>query len=132
MRVSRRRVQFASPVGQVAKRAVFLLGAAWVASCMSTGVTTVKAAPSRAWDCHLDFYPDPSAVHRKYEDLCLIDANTGSAGWGNNSVHDAIEQSRHAACTCGADAIVFVAGQGGSAGTATVRGIQYTDKAPSR
>jgi hypothetical protein len=101
-------------------------------SCGSVGVTQVTPAQPLRRDCVLDIYTSEAEVKRPYTVVCLLDAQTGTTAFTSKTIAAAIEKAKPEACKCGADAIIFVAGDtegaslvGWGRGRALVKAIRY-------
>lgn len=102
-----------------------------VIACGSIGVTRLKQATSKEYDCDLDVYTRASKVTRPYDELCLIDVRTGSSVFDDKTIAGAINEAKPAACRCGADAIILMGGDtqadlGYGHGTAIITAIRFT------
>lgn len=114
-------------------RAATLLSLLLVSACASVGVTPLKTASSKPYDCSLDIYLSEKEVPKSFETLCLLDSRTGTTAFDDRSASAAINLSRPHACQCGADAIVVsqvdtegMTLSGWGQGKAIIRAIRYT------
>ncbi len=90
------------------KVVLFLIFSSIFLGCASrVGSFQVKNSEAKTPDCEVDVYLSKDVVKRDTEDLCLIDATTGSTLGNRRTVDEAIESAIPQACVCGADAIIL-------------------------
>lgn len=108
---------------------------AGLAGCASVGITRINEAPPHERNCKLEIFTAPGEIKRPYEVVCLLDARTGGSVFDNKTGAGAIQQTRPAACKCGADAMLVerldsrgVTAFSWGEGRAVIKAIRYTDK----
>jgi hypothetical protein len=111
-----------------------LLLALLISACgASSSITQLKEYPARPDDCEVEVLTS-EPKDRPYEDLCILNAETGRDPLSDNRASALIETLKRSACRCGADTIIIRLTQDGSvsplvyeSGRAMAVAIRYTD-----
>lgn len=105
-----------------------------ISGCASVGITEVNPGEPKAEGCSLNVYTEKSEVEREFVTACLIDSRTGTTAFAEKTAASAIENSKPAACKCGADALLIdKAGSEGASygswgeGKAIIKAIRFED-----
>ena len=92
----------------------------------------LKEYPPKSRNCKLDVYTIEEAIQKEYEEICILDSETGTNLFSKKTYAQAIELAKPDACLSGADAILVTSVEKVNAnmiswgkGRAVLTGIRY-------